>query len=72
MKDYGGIQSPFDDAIVPGPGGKGDLASSDPGVPIRDAPSATSSEVGPMTLTTTLSGSNANPEGQADKIKPGM
>lgn len=51
MKVYNGIQSPFDNAIVPCPGGKGDMASSDPGVPVRDAPGSTSSEVGPMTLT---------------------
>lgn len=71
MKDFGGIQSPFEDAIVPVPGGKGDMASSDPGVPVRDAPSAGSSVAGPMTLT--VSGGNLGTGGgaekQGDKIK---
>lgn len=71
MKDFGGIQSPFDNAIVPVPGGKGDMASADLGVPVKDAPAATSSVVGPMTQT--VSGGGLDTGGcaraQGDKIK---
>jgi hypothetical protein len=58
MKNVNGIQTLFEDAICPTPSGKGDMASSDPGVPVRDAPSATSSVVGPMTQTVQVKGEN--------------
>lgn len=71
MKEYNGIQSPFVDAIVPVPGGKGDMGSSDPGVPVRDAPSAASSIVGPMTQTVSGGGldTGGGAQAQGDKIK---
>lgn len=69
MKEYGGIQSPFDDAIVPVPGGKGDNASSDPGVPVRDAPAATSSVVGPLTQTVKVRDDTTDPQTAGKSIK---
>lgn len=59
MKNVNGIQTLFEDAICPTPGGKGDRASSDPGVPVRDAPAATGSVVGPMTQTVSVEGENS-------------
>lgn len=70
MKDFGGIQSLFDNAIVPVPGGKGDMASSAPGVPISDAPSATETKAGPMTLTMTGGGlDHGSAQAEGSKIK---
>lgn len=70
MKEFGGIQSPFDNAIVPVPGGKGDMASSDPGVPVRDAPAATESKIGPMAQTVSGGGlAHGSAEAEGGKIK---
>lgn len=69
MKEFGGIQSPFDDAVVPVPGGQGDRASSDPGVPVKNAPSATKSEVGPMTLTVEVPQGGTDPQAAGKGIK---
>lgn len=71
MKDFNGIQSPFDNAIVPVPGGKGDMGSTDIGVPVRDQPAATPSVVGPMTQTVSGGGldTGGGAQAQANKIK---
>lgn len=69
MKDFGGIQSPFENAIVPVPGGKGDMASAEIGVPVRDSPSATSSVAGPMTNTVSGGGLATGGGAQAEGAK---
>lgn len=70
MKEFGGIQSPFDNAIVPVPGGKGDMASSDAGVSIQDAPARTSTVAGPMALTVEGGGlSSGGAQAEGKKIK---
>lgn len=70
MKEFGGIQSPFDNAVVPVPGGSGDMASTDPGVPVRDAPAATGSKVGPMALTVSGGGlDHGSAQAEGGKIK---
>lgn len=70
MKDFGGITSPFDNAIVPVPGGKGDMASSDPGVSIPDAPATTGTKAGPMALTVSGGGlDHGSAQAEGGKIK---
>lgn len=70
MKNVNGIQTPFEDAIMSPSGGKGDMASSDPGVPVRDGQGPTQSVVGPMALTTTGGGlDKSSPSAAGKSIK---
>lgn len=48
MNNYGGIQSPFDNAICPVPGGEGNGAKDVGGVSLQDGQKQTSSSVGDL------------------------